>query len=306
MSSYEELRKIRQIGINNNIPLRMGYSDVEINGETGGNKSASIFNIYNPENMFDDNLETKTEVSLSAGTMAWARANINLLTPSLIENIYFLVKYGNTLPPFHIIYEDETTEILTGELHHGENVGYSNLDLYKFTPQTTKKVTSMYFYCGENWNYIFNIYEVSIIALENTISSFKKYFDSAFDTIDGYVKTVPLDDPPNLNIPLTYIRDLFSPSYSSSSITSANNTSGLSLSLDIGGRPFVELYYSVSASATINIYGSSNGITWRKTTTMTIPSAEEKGVVFNTGFKYIKVESPTIGIDITFEVSATR
>jgi len=143
---------------------------------------------------------------------------------------------------------------------------------------------------------------LSTIASEATLSAIK----SALSSIGTDKLLTTPDNPSNLDVALSTIRDLFSPVSGSDSVTAANNTSGLSVSLNAGGRPTVEVYYNVSDAATINIYGSTDGSTWRYTSSITIPAAEEKAVVFSNGYMHVKAECITTGIDVTLEISASR
>jgi len=143
---------------------------------------------------------------------------------------------------------------------------------------------------------------LSTIATEATLLAIKAALSSVGT---DRLLTTP-DNPQNLDVALSTIRDLFTPISGSDSITAGNNTSGVSTSLDIGGRPTVEVYYNVSGAATINIYGSTDGSTWRHTSAITIPAAEENAVIFSNGYKYVKAECITTGIDVTLEISASR
>lgn len=129
-------------------------------------------------------------------------------------------------------------------------------------------------------------------------------------SIESYVTQIKTKLDTILNLDLlafnNSILDLFKPVSNSGEVTAVNNTTGLIVDLDTGGRPFVELYYNVSGSATIEIYGSSDGTTWRKTSELVISSAEEKSVAFNNGFKWFRANCITTGIDVTIEISATR
>lgn len=95
--------------------------------------------------------------------------------------------------------------------------------------------------------------------------------------------------------------------WSRGSITAADNTSGFYIELYKGGRPNLNLYYRVGGASTIFIKGSVDGVTWRTIETITTLTGEEKTIAFQgVAYPYVRVETPTTGIDVEFELVASR
>lgn len=95
------------------------------------------------------------------------------------------------------------------------------------------------------------------------------------------------------------------PASASGSITATDNTAGFSITLDKGGRPYVNIYYSAGGAATIHLKVSRDGINWRtlKTYSLTV-AGEGTDIIQGVAYPYVKLETPTTGIDVVFEVVA--
>jgi hypothetical protein len=90
-------------------------------------------------------------------------------------------------------------------------------------------------------------------------------------------------------------------------ITATDNTAGFHIDLYKGGRPNVTLYYSVGGPATIYLKGSVDGSTWRILETITTTGPEERAVAFMAvAYPHVRAETPTTGIDVEFELVASR
>jgi len=99
----------------------------------------------------------------------------------------------------------------------------------------------------------------------------------------------------------------FKPVHARGSITATYNTAGFYTELYKGGRPNVTLYYSVGGAATIQLKGSVDGITWRVLETITTAGPEERAVAFMAvAYPYVRAETTTTGIDVVFELVASR
>ena len=98
----------------------------------------------------------------------------------------------------------------------------------------------------------------------------------------------------------------FEPVSASDSVAAGDNTAGLSVQVTADGRPNMELYYNVGGAATINVYGSNDGSTWRPTDSFTTSGADEDTLFYYNAYRYVKVECPTTGIDVTLEVTCSR
>ena len=149
---------------------------------------------------------------------------------------------------------------------------------------------------------------LSTRASESTLSGVKSQTDKL--TFDGsnylYVNvggdTVGLA----LDSTLSSFSGRFEPVSASDSVAAGDNTAGLSVQVTADGRPNMELYYNVGGAATINVYGSNDGSTWRPTDSFTTSGAEEDALFYYNAYRYVKVECPTTGIDVTLEVTCSR
>lgn len=89
-------------------------------------------------------------------------------------------------------------------------------------------------------------------------------------------------------------------------IASANNTAGLTVTLDKGGRRLVDVYYKLGGASDLIIEVSSDGSTWRPYYSTSFSASAEDIYSFETSFRYVRVRTPTTGIDVEFEITATR
>jgi len=164
---------------------------------------------------------------------------------------------------------------------------------------------------------------------EDKIGILKKG-DLNFDA-NGYlnVNAQVVANPSNLDIALSDLRDAlkgadartltdlynkidsllseFQPVSTSGSVAAADNTSGFEISLDKGGRPFVEVYYNVGDAADIYIEISRDGSTWRPLDSVSPSAADEDTLQYPwVSHRYVRVRTPTTNIDVEFEISASR
>ena len=133
-------------------------------------------------------------------------------------------------------------------------------------------------------------------AVENALSD--KYGDI------GVVITDPLDAYGRVRVS---IDQDFTPVSAEGSVLAPYNSNGLAIMLQTNGRPNVNVYYSVSGSATIYIQGSNDGVSWKTIYTLSPGGAESNVKVYQgIAYKYIQVATPTTGINVEFEISASR
>lgn len=99
----------------------------------------------------------------------------------------------------------------------------------------------------------------------------------------------------------------FDPVSASGTVTAANNTTGLTVTLDTNSRPYFSVTYDVGGAATIYVERSNDNTNWKLYDTITLTSAASgsEDYPFNT-VRYVRVRCPTTGINITLEVSACR
>ena len=92
------------------------------------------------------------------------------------------------------------------------------------------------------------------------------------------------------------------PKTAEGSIDAASNTSGLSVTLDTENRILVHWYVELSGSGDIKLYVSKDNTGWKEI-------MSKSGVTKWTdwdfiGFRYVKIEVPTTGIDVSILISA--
>jgi hypothetical protein len=101
--------------------------------------------------------------------------------------------------------------------------------------------------------------------------------------------------------------DEFKPVWARGGVSATYNTAGFYIDLYKGGRPNLTLYYNVGGVATIYLKGSVDGTTWRVLETITTAGPEERAVAFTAvAYPYVRAETPTTGIDVFFELVASR
>ena len=89
----------------------------------------------------------------------------------------------------------------------------------------------------------------------------------------------------------------------SGSVSAAENTSGLTVSLDCYGFPFVDLRYEVGGAATINIEIQLAG-TWVTLESISEGAAGSGIRQIRTGCRNVRISVPTTGIDISLGIEA--
>jgi len=103
------------------------------------------------------------------------------------------------------------------------------------------------------------------------------------------------------------ILDEFKPVSAYGSITATDNTTGFSVTLSKGGRPNVNIYYNLGGAGTIYLKVSIDGVTWRTLKTYTLADAGEGiDIIQGIAYPYVRLETPTTGIDVVFEIVASR
>jgi hypothetical protein len=118
----------------------------------------------------------------------------------------------------------------------------------------------------------------------------------------------PLDEYGRVAVsPPSEILDEFKPVSVYGSITATDNTTGFSIVLDKGGRPNVNIYYNLGGAGTIYLKVSIDGVAWRTLKTYTLADAgEDIDIIQGIAYPYVRLETPTTGIDVVFEIVASR
>jgi len=106
---------------------------------------------------------------------------------------------------------------------------------------------------------------------------------------------------------LADIKREFEPVSEKGSVSAADNTSGLQVVLDKGGRPFVNVYFNLGGAGRVYIKVSNDGSKWRTLDVIDLPEGGEDIKTYaGVTFRYVRVETDVAGIDVEFEVSASR
>ena len=106
---------------------------------------------------------------------------------------------------------------------------------------------------------------------------------------------------------LVEIMDDLKPVNAKASISGSDNIEGLELVLDTGGRPNINIYYSLGGAGEIYIEISIDGSTWRTLDYITLASADSAVEIYTgIAYRYIRVRVPTTGISIEIEIAASR
>jgi len=209
-----------------------------------------------------------------------------------IEETYWLAKRGDPDTPFEELYAE---------------YGYFSGDLFVQGKQVLKD--------GDPIN-VYDIFEPAKQKISQAIdyTSTAQYIREVRDKVlsiridqygnVGVVIAQPLDQYGR--IPVS-VEDAFKPVSAKGSISAANNRSGFSITLFTGGRPNVNIYYKLSGAGNIYVKVSNDGVDWKTFDVISLPSADEKVKVYTgLAFQFIRVETDSTGIDVTFEVSAGR
>ena len=90
-------------------------------------------------------------------------------------------------------------------------------------------------------------------------------------------------------------------------VNAYQNTYGVELVVNKGGRPFINIFYKLGGSGTIYVEVSIDGEKWRLLDTIPLDTAGE-GIKIYQGISYpwVRVRTPTTGIDVEFEITASR
>ncbi len=106
--------------------------------------------------------------------------------------------------------------------------------------------------------------------------------------------------------PIELLSEL-SPVSASGSVTASSNTSGLTVQLNKGGRPYVNVYYALGSAGTIYVEVSLNGAEWRLLDTITLNSSGAGIKMYHgVAYPYVRVRTTLTGADVAFEIVASR
>jgi hypothetical protein len=91
------------------------------------------------------------------------------------------------------------------------------------------------------------------------------------------------------------------------SVTASENTSGLTVYLNKGGRPNVNIYYSLGGAGNVYVEVSLDNNTWRQLDVIQLTSGGS-GIKIYQGiaYPYVRARTDATGIDVVFEIVASR
>ncbi|MFW5900680.1 MAG: hypothetical protein ACOCTH_02770 [Halodesulfurarchaeum sp.] len=95
------------------------------------------------------------------------------------------------------------------------------------------------------------------------------------------------------------------------SVEAADNDAGLAVELDAYGRPFVNLYYSVSDDAEIDVQVRNNAdADWRTYDTLDTAESDTDNESLEQfpwlSYNHVRATTETTDVDVTFELAAGR
>ena len=93
--------------------------------------------------------------------------------------------------------------------------------------------------------------------------------------------------------------------YQPVSAYNVSSGSGLSVTLDTGGRPYLEVWVKSSSPAEFNVYSSKDGQNWRKTDTIVLETPGEKTIGYINAYRWIRVKTE-VNANNEIEISASR
>ncbi len=97
------------------------------------------------------------------------------------------------------------------------------------------------------------------------------------------------------------------PVSATSSVTASSNTSGLTVQLNKGGRPYVNVYYALGGAGTVYVEVSLDGSTWRLLDTITLSSAGSGLKIYQgVAYPYVRMRTTLTGANVAFEIVASR
>jgi hypothetical protein len=171
---------------------------------------------------------------------------------------------------------------------------------------------------------IYQFYDVAknqiteAIDNSNTLSSLEEYIKEARNVLVniktdqngnvGIIIADPLDQYGRVSVaaPSELVSEL-QPVNASNSLLAEYNTSGLTIILNKGGRPNLNVYYSLGGAGTITLMVSLDGNSWRTLKTYTLSGAGSGiDIIQGVAYPYVMLSTSVTDIDVTLEIVASR
>jgi hypothetical protein len=169
---------------------------------------------------------------------------------------------------------------------------------------------------------IYQFYDTAKQQITNAIDSSSQLSRAVSDLDQIYSKLPPTDEYGNIGVRIAEPLDQYGrvsvaapselvselqPVSASGSVSAASNTSGLSVVLNKGGRPNVNVYFSLGDAGTVTLSVSLDGNTWRTLKTYTLSGAGSGiDIVQGVAYPYVMLTTSATGIDVTLEIVASR
>ncbi len=124
----------------------------------------------------------------------------------------------------------------------------------------------------------------------------------------GIIIAEPVDEYGRVKVsPPSELIDEFKPVSASASVAAADNTAGLVTTLFKGGRPNINIFYSLGGAGNIYVEVSLDGSTWRLLETITLSAAGSGTKIYQgIAYPYVRARTDATGIDVAFEIVASR
>jgi hypothetical protein len=184
---------------------------------------------------------------------------------------------------------------VTSSIDNARVTGYS-LDIREYTRRTADAVET---YAPELVTIEEYVRETRDVAIKISIDEYGNVGVRIAEPLDEYGRVVV--SPPK------ELLDEFKPVSAYGSIVATDNTAGFSVTLNKGGRPNVNIYYRLGGAGTVYLKASIDGVTWRTLKSYSLSGAGEgMDIVQGIAYPYVRLETPTTGIDAEFEVVASR
>jgi len=220
-------------------------------------------------------------------TASWANAIVDA-----IEQAYWLGKRGDPDYPFKMLY---------GEY------GFFSQDLFVQGKHVIKDGDPV------------NIYDIFPPARETIRESIDASIITQYmGDVRERVLKLRMDEYGNIGVTISEpidvygrvvvsVEDAFKPVHASAKVVATENTAGLQVTIESGGRPYVNLYYKLGGAGDIYLEGSNDGQTWRPIDSIHLTTAEENTKMYQgIAFRFVRARVPTTGIDVELELVASR
>jgi hypothetical protein len=169
---------------------------------------------------------------------------------------------------------------------------------------------------------IYQFYDTAKHQITEAIDSSSQLSRAVSDLDQIYSKLPPTDEYGNIGVRIAEPLDQYGrvsvaapselvselqPVSASGSVAASSNTSGLSVVLNKGGRPNVNVYYSLGGAGTVTLMVSLDGNTWRTLKTYTLTDAGFGiDIIQGVAYPYVMLTTGTTGVDVTLEIVASR